>query len=120
MSGAPTLKDRLRAIHSSAIKVATLGYGRVDRLMLYVTYMLMPLKSRFAWLDDRLIGIRIYYAGVSARIWLSDRSELIVLQEVLIDGEYEAVEMNHVETIVDLGANIGISVLWFRAKTPMP
>jgi FkbM family methyltransferase len=100
------------------VKVATLGYGRTDRLVLFAAYIVMPVKSRIPQLAHRLIGVRIRHAEGSAKIWLSDRSELIVLQQVMIDGEYEAVETNHVDTIVDLGANIGISVLWFRARYP--
>lgn len=112
------LISRFLSLHLSALNVATLGYGYWDKFLLYGAYMLMPLKSRLPQLADRLIGVRIRLADGSVKIWLSDRSELIVLQEVIIDGEYGAVERNDATTIVDLGANIGISVLWFRAIHP--
>jgi FkbM family methyltransferase len=49
---------------------------------------------------------------------VADRSELLVIDEVFAKREYELREVEDARTVVDLGANAGMSVLWFKARFP--
>jgi len=49
---------------------------------------------------------------------VTDVSELKVLHEVFVAGEYEQVRSLSPDVVVDLGSNVGISVLYFRALFP--
>jgi FkbM family methyltransferase len=59
-------------------------------------------------------------AGDRARwFWFRDDSELIALEEILLEGEYDAaVDTGRPATIVDLGANCGQATLFFRSRFP--
>jgi FkbM family methyltransferase len=109
---------RLRALHLSAIKVSCLGHKLWNRAALYLLYLFMPVKSRLPRVCDCAVGLDIRADDLSMRIWISDRSEMVLLQEILLDGEYEFVQATRPDIILDLGANVGISVLWFRARYP--
>jgi FkbM family methyltransferase len=49
---------------------------------------------------------------------VADRSELEVLREVFVRSEYSMPAVNEISTIVDLGSNVGFSVLYFRERFP--
>lgn len=49
---------------------------------------------------------------------VADVSELKILHEVFVAGEYEQVRSLSPDLVVDLGSNVGISVLYFRALFP--
>jgi FkbM family methyltransferase len=49
---------------------------------------------------------------------VADRSELETLREVFVRGEYDVPELAGARTIVDVGSNVGISVLYFRQRFP--
>jgi FkbM family methyltransferase len=51
-------------------------------------------------------------------IYISDRWSLNVLEEVLVNGEYAMGQAGSARVIVDLGANIGVASLYFRALAP--
>jgi FkbM family methyltransferase len=48
---------------------------------------------------------------------VSDYGELQVMRDIVLDEEY-AVKGIEPETILDLGANVGIASAWFRARYP--
>ncbi len=49
---------------------------------------------------------------------LSDFGELQVMQDLFVDEDYAVDAVGHPSTILDVGANIGLSVLYFRARYP--
>ncbi len=70
----------------------------------------------------------VWYAGaytVSLRAFgrsgivhlTGDIGDIYTINDVFVTGSYET-NLERVRTIIDLGANIGISVLWFRLKYP--
>ena len=56
--------------------------------------------------------------GRRTRFWFSDDSELLALHEIVLENEYPIADDAPVETIVDLGANVGQAALWFLSRHP--
>jgi len=48
----------------------------------------------------------------------TNRSDVYVWHEIFTDGEYEVVDLVDPEWILDLGANVGYSALWFAKRYP--
>lgn len=57
-------------------------------------------------------------ADLSLRI---DGSDIRVFKQIFVDNEYDSLNLpDDVETIVDLGANIGLSALFFQNNRKIP
>jgi len=54
----------------------------------------------------------------SNALFLCNRLELEILRDVLLDDEYEPGAIPHPEVILDLGSNIGTSVVFLRHRFP--
>jgi FkbM family methyltransferase len=80
----------------------------------------MPIKSRVTRLAGLCVTLRLTLSGLSVDLVLNDLSELLVLEEIWRRGEYDqaASAARSAQTIVDLGANIGLASLWFRGLNP--
>ncbi len=65
-------------------------------------------------------AMRVRWTGPSGRLsaLVGDLSELRALSEIFVDQPYAAHGIGEVRTIVDLGANAGLSVLYFKARWP--
>ena len=95
--------------------ISSLGAGRVGRLKAGLVCMTMPLRMRIPALSKRMVRLRLAIGGAPVTVWLSDGAELEVIWSIFVLGEYAALDVARARTIVDLGANIGISALWFRS-----
>jgi FkbM family methyltransferase len=74
------------------------------------------IKHRIALL--RSVPVPILLDG-HRPFWVSDRSELLVLKDVYIDGSYAESELPvTARTILDLGANAGFASRFFRGRYP--
>ncbi len=104
---------------SYARRISTLAPGRLGAAWLVLVATLMPLKGR---LPRRLSGaafpVWIAFAGGRRRVLIADWSELFVLGDVFLDEQYSVESATPPDTIVDLGANIGASALWFHLRFP--
>jgi FkbM family methyltransferase len=111
---------RLWALGARARWLAALGRGPTAQLWILAIALGMPLKSRIPQLAVRSVKLRLALPGLDADVWLSDHSELLVIEEIWRRGEYEpaAAAARGASTILDLGANVGLSALWFRALNP--
>jgi FkbM family methyltransferase len=77
---------------------------------------LIVVKHRIAGL--RALPVPILLEG-HRPFWVSDRSELLVLKDVYIDGSYaEGALPAAASTILDLGANAGFASRFFRSRYP--
>lgn len=56
--------------------------------------------------------------GKSVEIWLWNFIDVLVVREIFLDAEYRIPDPISPSTILDLGANIGVSALYFRAVYP--
>ena len=92
-----------------------IAHTRRDRLRFARAIMAL------AWLGRN--GARRYDVTFGAlgrrfRCALSDASELEVLRNIFVEEEYRLMEDVPVETVVDLGSHVGVSVLWFHGMYP--
>ena len=78
----------------------------------------MPLRARIPRFSTRLIRLRLRLGEDPVDLWFSDGSELAVIWSIFITGEYAALDVADARTIIDLGANIGVTTLWFRSLNP--
>jgi FkbM family methyltransferase len=98
--------------------ISSLGAGPLGRLKACFVCATMPLRVRLPALSKRLVRLRLAVGGAPVTVWLSDGAELEVIWSIFVLGEYAALDVAHARTIIDLGANIGISALWFRSLNP--
>ena len=63
------------------------------------------------------VALPLRYAGVPFDLTVTNAADLEVLREVFLDGEYGGYEAEP-RVVVDLGANIGVSVWWFAIAHP--
>lgn len=68
--------------------------------------------------QDRLERLRLRDGGDVLELWVGDFSDLHVARETFGNEVYELPHGFRPRTILDLGANIGASVLWFHRHFP--
>jgi FkbM family methyltransferase len=97
-----------------AFETAALGDGPVGKLRLLLLSQLGAAK----WPKGRSVRVDLDVLGRSCSCWLADYSQLHVLREVFLDEEYRVEHLPECPTIVDLGSNLGASVIYFRLRHP--
>jgi FkbM family methyltransferase len=68
--------------------------------------------------DGPLQPLRLRDGGEVVELWVSEFNDLHVVREAFGDRVYALPSAVRPRTILDLGANIGASVLWFRRRFP--
>lgn len=98
----------------TAVLSASLGWRARDRVTLWWFNVRLALAS----VVDRttLPPITVRLAPDGHPVVLSGAGELAVLRGVLLEREYEA--QGEPATILDLGANVGLTTLFFRRRYP--
>jgi FkbM family methyltransferase len=97
-----------------AFKVAIkLARGPRSRAVAFAAGLLYGTKR---W--NRPIAIDVGYGSASARLRVPDFAAFKVLGEVLLYGNYADEVEPAPRSILDLGANIGASALYFRSRFP--
>lgn len=93
-----------------------LGKGVSLRLrILFLTYRLLVLR---ALKKTGTAKLSLWFRGQSFHITIEDAADLAALREVFLDNEYEHKELEKVETIFDVGANIGVASVYFALRYP--
>ncbi len=68
--------------------------------------------------DSPLELVRLRDGGELVELWVSEFNDLHVIREAFGDRVYALPQHVRPRTILDLGANIGASVLWFHRRFP--
>jgi FkbM family methyltransferase len=110
---APTLREHLWRVRF-ARETATLGAGPIGRLKLFA----VAWRSYERWSLRRPIRLRLQALGHSFSCEIGDYSQLHVLREVFISEEYRVDDLPPPATILDLGSNMGASLIYFRLRYP--
>jgi FkbM family methyltransferase len=114
-------RERLRKVkdYLHLVRVLqALGASPLARLKIVVATCLMPIKRRVPRVGLRWIRLDISYGGRRLDWHTSDGSELMALADVLCHEQYRLPDGLAPRTIVDLGSNIGGSVLYFACRYP--
>jgi FkbM family methyltransferase len=109
---------KLAGVVRRAARVSRLGAGPADRARLFAgTFALLAsAKSPRRGRDRLAVSIRAF--GRVGRATISDYSHLLLLEAIFIDGDYAVDPPREPRVIVDLGSNIGLSILYFRLRFP--
>jgi FkbM family methyltransferase len=71
------------------------------------------------WVTPRPITVRVDLRTLGPSVTIrSHSSDISVLKELLMGGSYEPLPEVPVDSVVDFGANIGLSFRWLRARYP--
>jgi FkbM family methyltransferase len=85
-------------------------------------YNRLLMRSAGKWLPGRGKLVSIYLTEISAPFFLRlGSTDWLVLEEIYFHGEYDAIlrqQLSGVRQIVDLGANVGFSVRFWRQHFP--
>jgi FkbM family methyltransferase len=101
---------RVRFAHETA----ALGSGLSGRLRLFV----VAWRSHERWSMRRPIRLRLRALGRRFTCEIGDYSQLHVLREVFISEDYRIDDLPPPATILDLGSNMGASLIYFRLRYP--
>jgi FkbM family methyltransferase len=102
----------------AALSAAALGDGTWQRARLLAIALWIPLRFPWGSRRARPFRVRVRAFGRPVRIALSTRFELETLLWVFRDREYDLPGVEAADVVVDLGANTGLSALWYRARYP--
>jgi FkbM family methyltransferase len=107
------LHDRVRHVRF-AKETATLGAGPIARLKLFA----VAWRSNGRWSLRRPVRLRLRALGHSFGWEIGDYSQLHVLREVFLSEDYHVDDLPPPATILDLGSNMGASLIYFRLRYP--
>jgi FkbM family methyltransferase len=110
--------DKLAATARTAARVSRLGAKAPDRARLFAAtfYLLARAQTKRRGQDRITFTLRAF--GQTARVTISDYSHILLLEAIFLDGDYAIEPKRPPRTIVDLGSNIGLSILYFRLRFP--
>jgi FkbM family methyltransferase len=115
---AATIVERMRGLRHTAQQLGSIAPHRRGRRLAWAATIGIPIKQRFPALNDRGFPLLVRLGDTIHRIAVRDRSEVIAAQQVLVEREYDVALARAPRTILDLGAHIGLSVMWFASVYP--
>lgn len=101
-----------RKMHD-ARRFSRLGFGLTSRLRLLFVPFLALLPRWFPWSVEATVSLY----GRTALVHIASASDCAALRDVFVDREYE-LDGSDPETILDIGSNIGMSVIFWRLRYP--
>jgi FkbM family methyltransferase len=111
--GTPGVPPRGNLVRDLA-RIAGMGTGPLSKLKLFAVAFGM---ARSWWPARRLTRVKIDFEGRPLTFVVSSLSDLLVLRDTFLFEDFGAYSGDpHV--IVDLGSNIGASVVYFRVRFP--
>jgi FkbM family methyltransferase len=108
------LTDTMR----TAVRVSGLGARPVDRARLFAGTFYLLARAQTARRGRDRLGVSIRAFGRTGHATISDYSHILLLEAIFLDGDYAIEPRREPATIVDLGSNIGLSILYFRLRFP--
>jgi FkbM family methyltransferase len=88
-----------------------------SRLALLFLAATLTIKQRIPWRRTTL-PVNVRLGGVPFRVRLGAHTDLEVLYEIAVRGEYDSLPCEDARLIVDLGAHIGLATLRLLAANP--
>lgn len=101
-----------------AVLVGRLAPDPVSRAHLMSAAFFAPLRDRVPWLRDRWQTVRLVEPPGVVTWTVGPATDFDVLNEVLVLGEYDNLELGSPRVILDLGSHIGVSILRLRGAYP--
>lgn len=101
-----------------ASKFSKLGTNFKGKIILFFYTFWLPIKKKFGAVDKIKKEIKIKKFNKIFTLYLTDSSDLAVLNEIFVNDEYGISIKGEPEVIFDLGSNIGLSAIYFKLKYP--
>lgn len=101
-----------------AARLVRLGSGWPARPKIVAATLVLGMRRLLGRPGERPWTLRLRIGDRAQSITVCDYGELMVIRDVLLDEEYALPADAAPEVILDVGANIGVSVLFFRARYP--
>lgn len=101
-----------------ARQLASLGPRRADRRRIVLTVLQLGIRWLLRRPSPRWRRLQVQVLGRELALVVSDFGELQVMRDLFVEEDYAVEAIGRPRAILDLGANIGLSVLYFRAKYP--
>jgi FkbM family methyltransferase len=98
-------------------RLASLGSGPLDRGRLWLAPFALVVAPRLG-ADKLALTFSIGAFGRTGRCTVTHHSQLLLLEAIFLDGDYAVEPLHEPKTIVDLGSNVGVSILYFRLRFP--
>ena len=95
-------------------RIAVMGASVVSKAKIFVVALAM---ARSWWPAQRLARVRIGFEGERLTFYVSSLSDLLVLRDTFLFEDFGSYSGDP-QVIVDLGSNIGASVVYFRVRFP--
>lgn len=109
---------RLTAFWAYAGEIARLGAGPAGRARIRLAAIWLLARIYVPRLPARRVRVTIRRRGQVLPVVLGQYPDLETMRELYIDEEYGARLVEDARVILDVGANIGLSVLDFRLRYP--
>jgi len=90
--------------------------GLFGRASLFVSLISIPLRKKLAGRKAR--PLTLTFEGNTFAFWARDAADIAVLREVFLEREYDLGVDYIPERILDIGAHIGASAIFFTLKYP--
>ena len=105
-------------IFALAARLSRLGPGIRSRAKIFYVTVLLGARRILGRPGRRWHALRLRVGATRPDVVVSDYGELEVMRDILLDEEYSLPEAAAPELILDVGANIGLAALYFRARYP--
>ncbi len=110
------LLNQVRTIIEKAQQLAMPAPSRVAALLNSIAIVLVSAQDR-GWLPVRTRTLHLSYRGLAFRLKVANQSEIEVAREMFLEEQYLIPGIDP-KLILDLGSNIGASIMFFRAQYP--
>jgi FkbM family methyltransferase len=111
-------REPARKLLELAGRLAGFAPGPLGRAEVRIAVLLVPLKQRVDAQGRLGLPLRLQVGGRTVTFFFGDHSELMALDEALVQGEYDVTPAEAPRHVVDLGANAGQAALYFRGRFP--
>lgn len=108
----------IRKVFNNAKLAFVLGDGWKEKVNLLQASFLFPLEHKLHKKRTDPLLLNLKFSGKQFSFSVLDSADLAVLREVFLEEEYKLDLAHNPKCIVDLGSNIGASVIYFALKYP--
>ena len=109
---------RIRKIFEACSTALILGSNFLSRIQLLCIAFYLPLKRLLGLKKECVFAVSIKKFGKVFTVYITDSSDLGVLREIFIEDQYAIDLTVPPSTILDIGSNVGFSILYFKLKYP--